>query len=99
MPNPKLMGIVTALLIIGKVTGANAQGTGSQLQAIEAFLASRDCGALMNYLGENPGLLEGNGELASQLRIFAQDVNDGLIGCLSLPPGTVSPQQEAVSTY
>jgi len=99
MPNPKLLGIVTALLIVSRVAGANANDTLSQLQAVQGLIESRDCGALMSYLAENPELLEGGDALAISLRQFTQDVDGGLIPCLSVAPGTVSPQQETTSTY
>ncbi len=99
MPNPKLLGIVTALLIISRATGANAVFTPSQLEDVGRLIESRDCGALLNYLVENPELLEGDDSLAIGLRKFTQDVDGGLIPCLSVAPGTALPQQETRSTY
>jgi len=99
MPNPKLLGIVTALLIIGRVTGANANDTLSQLRAVEGLIQSRDCGALLSYLTENSELLDGDDSLAIALRQFTQDVNGGLIECLSVPVATALPRQDAASTY
>lgn len=99
MPNPKLLGIVTALLIISRVTGANAAFTQAQLVDVGRLIESRDCGALLSYLVENPELLVGDDSLAISLRKFTQDVDGGLIPCLSVTPGTALPQQDTTSTY
>ncbi len=86
MFDPRLLSIVTAFLIVGSGNSANAAYTLIQLQEVDRLIQSKDCGALLGYLGQNTELLEGNDPLAQELRNFTLGVQGGLIQCLSVPP-------------
>jgi hypothetical protein len=88
MPNPKLTAIITALMFIGGSKGANAAYNLAQLQEIERYILSKDCGALLGYLQSNPGIMDGGDLLSQELRAFANGVEGGLIQCLSAQTGS-----------
>ncbi|MEE9387399.1 MAG: hypothetical protein V3U96_02210 [Paracoccaceae bacterium] len=89
MPNPRLLAIITAFLIAGGASGANAAYTFAQLQNVERLILSKDCGALLEYLTLNSEMMDGDDLLAQELRNFAQGVQGGLIECLSVIPGQI----------
>ncbi|MEE9426976.1 MAG: hypothetical protein V3V25_02395 [Paracoccaceae bacterium] len=99
MPNPRLLGIVTVLLIVGNVSGVHAAYTLSQLRAVESLISSQDCGALLGYLSNNSELLDGDDPLAEELRKFSQGVQGGLIDCVSVAPGTAGTAVEIAPSY
>ncbi|MGR3661643.1 MAG: hypothetical protein ACU0CA_10735 [Paracoccaceae bacterium] len=99
MPNPNLMAVITALIFFAGTGGAKASYNLGQLQQIEQFILSKDCGALLGYLQLNPAIMDGDDQLALELRSFADGVEGGLIQCLSAStvsevpvprPGTVA---------
>lgn len=83
MPNPNLMAVITALMFLAGTGGAKASYNLAQLQQIEQYILSKDCGALLGYLQLNPAIMDGNDQLAQELRSFADGVEGGLIQCLS----------------
>jgi hypothetical protein len=83
MPNPKLTAIITALMFVANSNGANAAYNLTQLQEIERYIVSKDCGALLDYLQSNPGIMDGSDLLSQELRSFADGVEGGLIQCFS----------------
>lgn len=99
MPNTRLLAVVTAFLITGGGSGAIAAVTMSQLLEVERLIVSKDCGALLFYLSENGGLLEGDDPLAQELRSFSQGVEGGVIDCLSQAPGQTGISPEISSQY
>ena len=90
MPNPRLMAVVTVLLLVAGPQAGQARYTLAQLQVIEQFILARDCAGLEAYLIQNREILEGDDPLAVELRNFMAGVSSGLIQCLS-----VSPQDDA----
>jgi len=63
MPSPRLITIVTALVMLsGRMAGA--EYSLQQLQQIERYVMSKDCDSLWTLLRNNPGLLAGNDPLA-----------------------------------
>ena len=99
MLNPKLTAIVTTLILIGGGQSANAAYNLRQLQQIEQYVASKDCGGLLGYLEANPTIMAGNDSLAVELRNFANGVEGGLIQCLSAPPTRSGRSPETISAY
>lgn len=83
MPNPNLMAVITALMFLAGTSGAKASYNLAQLQQIEQYILSKDCSALLGYLQLNPAIMDGDDQLAQELRSFADGVEGGLIQCLS----------------
>lgn len=92
MSNPKLLAIVTAFMLVAGAPGAYATYTLTQLEIIEQFILENDCAALRAFIEENPELLEGDDQLAVELRIFVEGINDGFWVNLCIPPTTQSLQ-------
>ncbi len=85
MPNPRLMAVVTALLMISGMRDAHAAYTVSDLRKIEALISAGDCAGLWSFLSKNPQIYVGDDPLAVELRNFVNGINNGLIQCVSLP--------------
>ena len=77
MPNPKLLAIVTAFMLMAGAPGAYATYTLTQLEIIEQIILDNDCAALRDFIEANPGLLEGDDQLAVELRAFAAGITEG----------------------
>lgn len=99
MPNPKLTAIITALIFIAGTGAANAAYNLAQLRQIEQYIASKNCGGLLGYLQQNPGIMNGNDLLAQELRSFANGVEGGLIQCLSAQTGSGNPDVALQRVY
>jgi len=91
MPNPKLLAIVTAFMLVAGAPGAYATYTLSQLQIIEQFILDKDSAALRAFIGEHPELLEGDDQLAVELRIFMAKMDEGFWLGLNVAPEGLSP--------
>ena len=87
MPSPRLMAVVTALMLVASAKSGQAGYNLAQLRQIETLISSKDCGGLLSYLESNPGIVEGNDPLALELRNFMFGVRGGLIECVSVGPG------------
>lgn len=83
MPDPRLTAVITALIMMGSGHGVNAAYNLSQLQIIEGYILTKNCGGLLGYLNQNPTIMEGDDPLAQELRAFANGVEGGIIECLS----------------
>lgn len=70
MAQPRLIAIVTALLMLGAGSPALAAYTLAQLQDIDRMLSAKDWGALAAYVRANPQLLEGTDVLGAELHNF-----------------------------
>ena len=99
MPNPKLTAIITALMFVAGSTGANAAYNLAQLQEIERYILSKNCGELLGYLQANPGIMDGGDLLSQELRSFADGVEGGLIQCLSAQTGSGNPDVDLQRIY
>jgi hypothetical protein len=70
MPTPKLLSLVTVFMLAVGTSGAYAAYTLSDLQVIEQYLLENNVAALSAYVEANPGLLDGDDQLATALRQF-----------------------------
>jgi len=86
MPEPRLMAIITALMMMAGTTPARAAYDIGQLQQIEKYIVSKDCGALWQYLVANPEIMAGGDALARELRVFVTATERGQIGCFGARP-------------
>lgn len=93
MPEPRLMAIVTALMLMAGTVPARAAYDIAQLQQIERYIVSKDCGALWQYLTVNPGIMSGDDALARELRVFVSATERGQIACFGArtTPAIVAP--------
>jgi hypothetical protein len=90
MPTPKLIAIVTALILLsGRIAGA--QYSLEQLQQIERYVMSKDCNALWALLRTNPELMTGTDPLAQELRGFVESSMRGQLSCFDAPTATLAP--------
>jgi hypothetical protein len=90
MPTPRLLAIVTALVLLsGRIAGA--QYSLEQLQQIERYILSKDCDSLWLLLRDNPELMTGTDPLAQELRIFVESSMRGQLSCFDAPTATVAP--------
>jgi hypothetical protein len=87
MPNPKLLGIVTALLMAVGTPGAYAAYTSAQIKQIEQFVVAKQWGELRAYVKANPRLLKGNNALANALKPFMNSSNNAVLATM-FEPGT-----------
>ncbi len=83
MPNPKLVAVITALVLIAGAAGARADYSLDQLRALEQLVLGKDTAALGAYLAANRGLTEGDDPLARELRGFLQCVEGGRLDCFA----------------
>jgi len=83
MPDARLTAVITALLMIAAGHRADAGYNLAQLQIIEGYVLTKNCGGLLGYLNQNQSIMAGDDPLAQELRSFANGVQGGLIECLS----------------
>ena len=87
MPSSRLLAVVTALVLVAGAQPGRAAYSLAQLEEIERLIVRKDCSGLWSYLSSNPGILQGNDPLATELRGFMSGVSGGVIDCLSFVPG------------
>ncbi len=92
MPHPRLLALITALMLVGGNSPARADYTVSQLEEIERLILGKDCGALWIYLQANPGIMSGSDALSVELRVFADATARGQIDCFDAPTATTTAQ-------
>ena len=90
MPAPKLIAIITALLLMSG-HAAFAEYSLAQLQEIERYLLTKNNAALLLLLQAHPELTAGDDPLAVELRAFmAANMQTGLLW-FSAPTATLPP--------
>lgn len=82
MPEPRLLAVITALLMIAGVP-ARADYDIEQLQQIEQYILQKDCAALWQYLVANPSIMSGSDALARELKIFVAATERGQLDCFA----------------
>lgn len=91
MPNPKLMAVITALIMITGSSGLRAEYSLAQLQELERLILGKNCGNLWDYLQKNPEIMAGNDALARELQVFVQSTQNGLLSCFAARTATIAP--------
>lgn len=92
MPEPRLMAVITALLMLAGTSPARADYEVEQLRQIERLILAKDCGALWQYLVANPSIMAGDDALARELRVFVAATERGQLNCFAArPPAVVAP--------
>ncbi|MEZ5887036.1 MAG: hypothetical protein R3D56_09170 [Paracoccaceae bacterium] len=83
MPDPRLLAIVTALVLMGGTLPGKAEFSLDQLKTIEQLVLSHDSLALGSYLAANPRLTQGDDPLARELRTFQNCLSSGRLDCFA----------------
>jgi hypothetical protein len=83
MFHPKLIAVVTALVLLGAAGPGRAEYTLAQLQAIEGLITSRNCEGLWLFVKTNPALVDGEDPLAKELRLFVTATERGQLECFA----------------
>jgi hypothetical protein len=98
MFHPRLIAVVTALVLLGGTGSSRADYDLSQLQAIEGLISSRNCEGLWLYVKSNPGIIAGADPLANELRTFVAATERGQLNCFAsrTPSGAPIPGALAV---
>ena len=92
MFHPRLIAVVTALVLLGTTASSRAEYDLSQLQAIEGLISSRNCEGLWLYVKSNPTIMVGTDPLASELRTFVAATERGQLDCFaSRSSGSTAP--------
>jgi hypothetical protein len=79
VPSPKLLAVITALMLVAGAPGVQAAYTKTQLEQIEQLVLTQDWVQLRDYVLASPGLLEGDDGLVVELRKFLQSMQSGAI--------------------
>ncbi|MGL4279764.1 MAG: hypothetical protein ACRCS0_05315 [Albidovulum sp.] len=95
MPAPKLMAIVTALILMSG-HGTFAEYSLSQLQEIERYILTKNTAALLLLLQANPELLVGDDPLAVELRAFMANNLQQQFLWFNAPTATLPPADLAL---
>ena len=97
MFHPRLIAVVTALVLLGGSGSSRADYDLSQLQAIEGLISSRNCEGLWLYVKSNPGIIAGGDPLANELRTFVAATERGQLDCFAsrTPSGVPTPAAPA----
>ena len=83
MFHPKLIAVVTALVLLGAAGPGRAEYSLDQLQAIEGLITSRNCEGLWLFVKTNPALADGEDPLAKELRLFVTATERGQLECFA----------------
>jgi hypothetical protein len=83
MPGPKMMAIVTALLLMSGIARGQTGASLADLEEIDRLISSKNCNALWSYVRQRPELMAGNDALARELRVFVQSTERGMLDCFS----------------
>ena len=96
MFHPRLIAVVTALVLLGTAGSSRAEYDLSQLQEIEGLISSRNCEGLWLYVKSNPTIMVGSDPLASELRTFVAATERGQLDCFaSRSSGSAAPAATA----
>lgn len=95
MPDPKLVAIVTALLLVSGASSVRAEYNLEQLHRIEGYILQKDCAALWQYLVANPSIMAGNDALSRELRLFVEATQRGSLDCFSARSAATVPPPAA----
>lgn len=85
MPQPRLVAILTALLLLSGGRAAQAGFTYEQLVEVDRLVAAKNYSGLRSFLQANPEVLIGDEPLANELRLFLLRINSGQMTAVDLP--------------
>lgn len=77
MANPRLLAIVTILVMTGTSGASQEEPSLNDLLTIEKLIDSGDWRGLYTYVAAKPNLVAGEGPLAVELRGFVDEVKRG----------------------
>jgi len=80
------MAVITALLLMVGTSAARAAYDVDELRQIEDLILRKDCGALWQYLVDNPAIMAGDDALARELRVFVAATERGQLNCFAARP-------------
>jgi hypothetical protein len=92
MAQPKLLAVLTALLLLGHGSPLRAGYTLDQLQAIERMLSAKDWTSLATYIARHPELVQGNDPLAVELQRFTTSYDSATVD--TFVPGRIAASRE-----
>ncbi len=98
MADKRLLAIVTVLILMGSAGNAQRSPSIDELRTIEGLIEGGDWRALYSYVVSNPDLTSGDSALATELRSFAEDVEQGRLDQFDAPEPTPAVTQSAVNT-
>jgi hypothetical protein len=77
MDYPRLIAVVTALMLLSGAGAARAEYSLAQLQVIESLISSQNWQALYEFIQANPAILAGDDPLVRELRAFLEAYQRG----------------------
>jgi hypothetical protein len=98
MANPKLLALVTALMLVVGTPVAFGAVSQDQLQQLETLIVSQQWADLNAYLLEHPELVSGNDVLADELKVFLASYSQGVLSPSFTPP-SVAIVEQLLGTY
>lgn len=91
MPRPRLIAIITALILMGGGSGALAAYNLAQLEEIEGMILRNDVSSLRQFLLSNREVMEGNDALSRELHAFFECTEGGRLDCFAGAPPPPAP--------
>lgn len=92
MFHPRLIAVVTALVLLTTAVPVRAGYTLDQLQDIESLISSRNCEGLWLFVKSNPEIMQGNDPLANELRVFVAATERGQLDCFASRTSNDTPE-------
>lgn len=98
--NKRLVAIVTGLLLIaGRATPGMSAPSWDQLTTIDTYLSTNDTRGLLQYLAVHPELMQGEDELAAELRSFATQMTTADVSRFDAQTSTVEATNSASDIF
>ncbi|MCX7889381.1 MAG: hypothetical protein N2422_06570 [Rhodobacteraceae bacterium] len=83
MPSPRLVALVTILMLAASGSATMSQDELDLLRRLESLIAERDCDGLVAFLRRNPSLMAGDDALARELQGFMANALSGNLDCFA----------------
>ncbi|MGC8202967.1 hypothetical protein ACP2AV_09710 [Aliiroseovarius sp. PTFE2010] len=98
--NKRLVAIVTGfLLIAGRASPGMGAPSWDQLTTIDAYLSQNDTRGLLQFLAVHPELMQGEDELAAELRSFAAEMGRTDVSRFNAQTSTIDATNSAASMF
>lgn len=85
MPEPRLIAVLTAIVLLAGTAPLRAAYSLEELREIERLVLAKDSAALGAFLAVNPGITSGDDPLARELRSFQNCLRSGRLECFASP--------------